>query len=494
MKADSLYILIKSLTRSEKGYFKRFAQMHGSEMESNYLKLFDAIEGMETYEEARVKKILEGEPFIKQLSVTKNYLFKLIVRALSIYHRENIPELQILHQLAEEQVLNSRRLELENGQLDKIGHFACKLHKTQFLPLIEHTKCRRLFIYNYTHGSDEEFEAWRDKFVSIHERAKHENEIMLLYKALDHVEHNFEKSSKMVAEVVKLPLMQQDPEHLSISTRIYFWQIWSDYYRNLLDMPNYIRCAEMPISIIEASPIAVQQEYVSHTLNAIFGLCLVWLDQNNAAESKKYLDKMAQLDLGKKTRLERLRTMWVAENTLTYLSQFGKPGSLKAFEADFKDKMDTIYANETIWRQGGIKFMLSVALILDNEPSRALDYLNEVLKDKTYADQLYYPYSWYWLLIAHFELGNHTLLPNLLKATNHALKQHLATKPVDKAILKHFKKLAMAAHKAEAMPTLSSLGQLLADGMAQGTHIDQKAYFGITQWVTRKLGTSSAPQ
>src|SRR5690606_18709603 len=48
-RIDPLFELVRSLTKSEKRYFKLFAQMQGKD--KKYLLLFDAIDRLEEYDE-----------------------------------------------------------------------------------------------------------------------------------------------------------------------------------------------------------------------------------------------------------------------------------------------------------------------------------------------------------------------------------------------------------------------------------------------------------
>lgn len=82
-RIEALHVLIKSLTKSEKRYFKLFCQRESSG--SNYLNLFDAIDQQDEYDEAAIKEKFQGEKFVKQLHVTKNYLRKTILKSLRNY-------------------------------------------------------------------------------------------------------------------------------------------------------------------------------------------------------------------------------------------------------------------------------------------------------------------------------------------------------------------------------------------------------------------------
>ena len=78
IKKDKLFSLVKSLSKSEKRHFKLFAARQNGGR--NYLKLFNAVEEQECYSEQLIKSKFAGENFTNQLHVTKNYLYKLILK------------------------------------------------------------------------------------------------------------------------------------------------------------------------------------------------------------------------------------------------------------------------------------------------------------------------------------------------------------------------------------------------------------------------------
>ncbi len=75
-KNKSLFELIKSLSRTEKRYFKL---QNSSKASANYLLLFDEIDKQDIYDEVKIKKRFAGKEFLKQLHVTKNYLYNQIL-------------------------------------------------------------------------------------------------------------------------------------------------------------------------------------------------------------------------------------------------------------------------------------------------------------------------------------------------------------------------------------------------------------------------------
>lgn len=63
--STELHDLIKSLTKSEKRFFKLHSALQSGP--KNYLKLFEAIDKQPVYDEEEVKALFKKETFIKHL-------------------------------------------------------------------------------------------------------------------------------------------------------------------------------------------------------------------------------------------------------------------------------------------------------------------------------------------------------------------------------------------------------------------------------------------
>ena len=93
---DSLFVLIKSLSKSEKRQFKIFASRLETSSNTNFIELFNILDKSESYDE----KIILKSGIIKkaQLSNLKSYLYKQILVSI----RLNIPSQNIRYQLREQ--------------------------------------------------------------------------------------------------------------------------------------------------------------------------------------------------------------------------------------------------------------------------------------------------------------------------------------------------------------------------------------------------------
>ena len=76
MKQEPLFDLINSLTMSEKRFFKIFSKRHIIGDKNEYSLLFDFIDK----ETGLTNQKLLDQPFVKNVSAEKNYLYRLILR------------------------------------------------------------------------------------------------------------------------------------------------------------------------------------------------------------------------------------------------------------------------------------------------------------------------------------------------------------------------------------------------------------------------------
>lgn len=114
----NVYALIKSLNRSEKGYFKKHATFHiRTKKGSNYVKIFDAMDAQKVYNEPKLIKKFRHERFVHQLPVAKNYLYNIILESLEAYHHSSVMELRSLMNKAE--ILTDRGLYLSAKKILK---------------------------------------------------------------------------------------------------------------------------------------------------------------------------------------------------------------------------------------------------------------------------------------------------------------------------------------------------------------------------------------
>ena len=63
--SELIFDFVRSLTLREKAYFKRYAQLHNSSEDKNYLKIYKFLERQKEYNEEKLKRYFKNETFVK---------------------------------------------------------------------------------------------------------------------------------------------------------------------------------------------------------------------------------------------------------------------------------------------------------------------------------------------------------------------------------------------------------------------------------------------
>ena len=143
-KQDSLFELIKSLTKSEKRHFRMFVNRSGNSEDVKFVKLFDAMDCLKSYDD---KVILGKVKSIKkeQFSNQKANLFKQILASLRHFHISHNTDMQLRESLDHAKLLYNKGfyrqalkiLDRAKTQAKDTKHHALALLIMEFEKMIE---------------------------------------------------------------------------------------------------------------------------------------------------------------------------------------------------------------------------------------------------------------------------------------------------------------------------------------------------------------------
>ncbi|MCF8465103.1 MAG: hypothetical protein K9G41_09685 [Flavobacteriales bacterium] len=131
---DELFQLIKSLTPSEKRYFKTNASK-GGDAKSNYVQLFDAIDSQtDEYDEELLKQKHAKKPFIKYLSAEKKYLREQVMKQMRAFNSTRTVDNRINELLQDEMFYRDKGLnDLREKALAKAKELAAEAERFHLL-------------------------------------------------------------------------------------------------------------------------------------------------------------------------------------------------------------------------------------------------------------------------------------------------------------------------------------------------------------------------
>lgn len=105
-----MHRLIRSMSSAEKRYYKLNLARHGHATESVQEQLFDAIAGMEHYNEPALLRHFEGAAFLGHFAITKRRLYESILKSLEGFHADCSATARINRILHQVEILHQRAL------------------------------------------------------------------------------------------------------------------------------------------------------------------------------------------------------------------------------------------------------------------------------------------------------------------------------------------------------------------------------------------------
>jgi len=128
---DHVHRLIHSMSRAEKRYFTIHVKRTAVAGQSNHQLLFDAIAGMEVYDESVLLARFKNEAFTHRFAITKRRLYETVLRSLDAFHSENSLDARIHRSLHQVRILYDRALYDDAAKLLHGVHRLARQHDKQ---------------------------------------------------------------------------------------------------------------------------------------------------------------------------------------------------------------------------------------------------------------------------------------------------------------------------------------------------------------------------
>jgi hypothetical protein len=443
---DDLFLLISSMSKSEKGYFKKFASKHTIGEKNIYVKLFDEIEKMDEYDEAGLKNKFRGEKFAKNLYSTKNYLFNLILKALSSYHSEKYAVSRLNNMLIELNVLFEKGLYKQfKTLLNKAIEIAKKNDKLYYLALLYSRKLNALATDYYSGAEEEEYEKTKkatvDNLKMIRLREEFHflyNDLFLLIKKMGSVrkKEDLEKLNKFVDN----PLLKDEKFAGSFDTKFKFYSIWGHYYRVINDDANWYKYRRALLDLMESDRVYIKENPRSYVLalNNYLNACVYTGKYSSFKNNLEKLKGFAKQFENKKEYIDtQVRVfLLVSDLELNYFNRTGQFDKLKdkitEIEKGFARFSSTINENRKISLYNRIAY----AYFILKDFNKSLEYVNRIMNlTDPKLEQEQHSFARIRNLIVHYELGNYDLLEYAVNSARRFLAKQERIYKFEKLIL-----------------------------------------------------------
>lgn len=494
MKADHLHQLVRSLSKSEKGYFRKLTLVHGSS-ERNYLRLFDAISNMEEYDEGRLRAEFRGEAFMKQLAVAKNYLYNLVLKSLEACHtsvdtelRSFISRVEILfekglYDLCEKELKRARKL-AERYERFMIG--------IELLRWEMELLYARSDVANMEQGAKrihDEIKTMLLRLENVSEYSRQAARVAVKIRKDGYVRN--ENDLETFRSIIHAPMMQEEELAGSYQAKYYYYMSYIGYYQVQKDPVNSNIYAEKMVKLMEESPHRALEK-PRHYMRALRFLAVCQTDLGRYESIPAILERYRSIP----TRSQVLKNEIYYSAAIRELDMYLKT-------ARFDDAMLLIgEVEKELLRTNGkivikpdealLYHLISSAYFAMERYTEANHYLNKILnKSAVFNLDLLYM-SRIRSLIINFELGKEDLLEYAVKSTYRFLYKRKSLYRFERIILEFIRtKLPVITSNKKLVAAFREIKQEMEQLVNDPFESSAMHYFDIISWLESKISGRS---
>ncbi len=490
-KKGNLFFLVKSLTKPEKRYFKIYAKVHGGN--KNYLKLFDFIDKQETHDDQAIRAYFNGQAFIRQLHVAKDYLNKLILKSLRNYHNKLTKDFEIKDLVKDIEILFHKEL-FDQCELtiNKAKSLAKEYEK--FPALIDiYGWERRVYLTRY--GAEKSKPKINALVVEMEEVIGKLGNINRYWEFAINIFEiaeggNWEK-------VAKHELLKTDQYADSFQAKVLFHH--STYAFSVFD-PNGLERAFKGMSdlieLLEAHPKRISDDPTSYitTLTNQIGMYLHVKEMDRIPE---VLSKIREVP--ERYGISRNASVTVRSFLKTYnveMEMYRDQGRLEEGLSAIPEIASYLETHQnSIPEEYFLLFYYQFAHLhfQNGDYSGSLQWINRIL-NKNYGTvrEDIQSYTRFLNLIIHFELKNIFVLKYAVESCRRFLKKKGNLMDFEKRLLKFFSKISVAAPDKH-LQIFEKLRSQIFEGISERDRAFTLDYFNFEKWIEDKIADLRRP-
>ncbi len=431
--SDSLFKLIKCMTKAEKRYFKVFSSRHIIGDSNNYLSLFNAIDSMSEYDEERLLKKLKGKAVTNRISISKNRLYNALLKSLDSFHSNSSVDARLQRQLHSVEILYNKSLYSQCMKLLQSAEKVAEKHEKLTILADIHKWEKRILEKDNYEGVQEKSRL--DKMLktdrSLTQRLQHFNELWsiksrIFSRLYTHGKARCEEESEKLKSIIEeLQLLTKEKPDGTENTYL-LNHIYSAYHFSLGEYEKCYPYLTNNLKLIEKKSYFFNEEpniYLSVLTNTIHvGIRLgKW---NDAKANITKLNKMPEKLASQTNEDLEFRLFSLAKSTeLTLYTQSGEFEKGLDLVPSILEGLDKYSEMLSSLRKAHFYFNLAVIYFGMENYRESLKWLNKLLNsieiDKT---QDIHCIAQILNMVVHLELGNKDLLPYALRSTQRFLE------------------------------------------------------------------------
>jgi hypothetical protein len=490
---DSLFQLIKSLEKGEKRSFKLFVSKNASGEDFKTVQLFDALDKMSEYDEV---VLLKKTPSIskQQLSNIKAQLYKQILNVFRYTKSEENIVMQLHEMLDYADILYRKGLYLQSlKMLDKTKELAKAKNQSEIrLQAVSFEK--KIEALHITRSMSGRADLLTKENNCLNEELTMKGKLSGLSLELYgwYIQNGHARNARDVHAVkaffeTNLPPYRKDESNFY--EKLYLYQSYCWYGFILQDLLMYYRYTKKWVDLFEAYPEMKSLE-TGQYIRGMHNLLSAHLNLNNYDKFKEDIEKFETFAVsheGTYTANLRIQTF-----VYLYTAKINK----HFLEGTFTEGLNLVAEIENKLHEYRLQldghrvlvFYYKIACLYfgSGNNESAIDYLNKIINLKVDLRTDLQCYARLLLLIAHYELGNFSILEYLIKSVYRFMAKMNNLSTVEEEIFKFLRKSFSLSPK-KLIPAFQNLKEKLE--RLEGNPLESRSfmYLDIVGWLESKI-------
>ena len=433
-----LYDLVKSMTKSEKRYFKLYITRNALGENSVSERLFCAIDKQKEFDEAKLEEQFKGEAFVQNFSVAKNRLYNNILSALQIFHAskssENklntlLNEIEILYDKSLLKACTKRILQAKNIATESNNHYQLLRISEWERKILEKRNFERVDLLSIE-GQTEEY------LQSVNAIKVHAELLMLRMEVYQNIYGNKQDRYSLEKLLQKLDHFYSN-NALEAQTQLMFYQSKSALCFELRNYDESIIFAEKALKLIPTNDI---ESKVSCLGNIIF--LAVQIKQFDKAKTHLFKLKMIQKDLKTNKALEAKLFENIASLELLIKSSEKRFSEAIQIIPPIAEKLSQFNGQISSLKRGSFYLNFAQLQFIDANFKEALKWTNALLNyPKIDSNPHIYSNGILMNMLVHLELGNLSYLKTQLRSSKRYFEKHHLNGPFESSFFRHLSNL-----------------------------------------------------
>jgi len=497
-KPPQVFELIKSLTKSEKRYFKISAANHTIGEENNYVKLYDLLNKQKKYDESEIVKILKGHKFVSRLSASYYELYNLILKSLNEFHSGLNADFRIKEYLQNAKVLYDK------------GHYeqALKILRKAKVLAYDHEEYQAILeiivheVANLKQLSDpssmvNELEELNEARINVLEKISSVGQLSLIHEKIENRLQRYgmprnEKEVDVYKKIMDDPVVNRNISELTEKEKNWLYTIKVKYYYALDEIEKCFEFMMKQVSLLESNTKKFDDsmEYIK-ALSNLHLVCNMLKKHDEVKLIRESMKKYCAKHDSKFSFPVNVLVFHELNNDLVTCIDMGEYEEgfklVPEFEEGMKKYGDRLGTTTTVV----MYYNMALLYVEGGELRKSLRWLNKLLNETDSGTREDIQcFARILLLIVHYDLENLDVLPYYVRSTYGYLYKRNRVYKMESSILNFIRKKLPKINQLDTNALMEAFAELkdevekISEDPFEKKAID---HFDFISWLESKL-------